>query len=292
MLSFLSSLVLSNFLKRAIKSENANNTLLASRHLHLKILDTGMMGAKVAAHAVAGGIIAELQGGDFGDGSLSAGLSKLATVAGVALKWNDGINFIVSVAVGGTISHSAGGSFANGAVTAAYQFIFNHLGQMKKAAANRAKKTGGGQKDAQETQRSQNGLGAALRGFGSGVVSIFKGTGRAIRFVGRGIGVLGSQELADSNREGAIVDKAAEVLVTNEAVRNEVANQALNAAQNIELTSYNIGKATGRFVTGVVLSPLGLLAGIGDVTSTVENGIENGSRQLTDQIVESIILGN
>ena len=250
------------------------------------------MGAKVAAHAVAGGIIAELQGGDFGDGSLSAGLSKLATVAGVALKWNDGINFIVSVAVGGTISHSAGGSFANGAVTAAYQFIFNHLGQMKKAAANRAKKTGGGQKDAQETQRSQNGLGAALRGFGSGVVSIFKGTGRAIRFVGRGIGVLGSQELADSNREGAIVDKAAEVLVTNEAVRNEVANQALNAAQNIELTSYNIGKATGRFVTGVVLSPLGLLAGIGDVTSTVENGIENGSRQLTDQIVESIILGN
>ncbi len=140
-------------------------------------------------------------------------------------------------------------------------------------------------------QSSQNGLGAAIRGFGGGVFSIFRGTGRTIRFIGRGTGLLGSQELAGFNREGAIVDKVAEVLVTNEAVRNEVANQVLNAAQNIDPTSYNIGRATGRFVTGVVLSPLGLAAGIGDVTRTVETGIENGSGRLAEQVVESVILG-
>ncbi len=145
---------------------------------------------------------------------------------------------------------------------------------------------------AEDMAYDQNGVRAAIRGFGDGVISIFKGTGRAVRFIGRGTGILGKEELADFNREGAIVDKAAEVIFTNEAVRNEVARQALNAAENIDLTSYNIGRATGRFVTGVILSPFGLAAGIGDITNAVETGIDNGSRQLTDEIVESIVFGD
>jgi len=146
--------------------------------------------------------------------------------------------------------------------------------------------------ETQEGQRNPNGLGAAFRGFGGGVVSVFTGTGRSIRFVGRGTGLLGSDEFSDFNRESVIVDEAINVLATNGAVRDEVASQALNAAQNIDLTSHNIGRATGRLVTGILLSPFGLSAVIGDVTSTVETGIEDGSRQLTDRIIESIIFGN
>ena len=237
--------------------------------------------AKAAVHGVVGGITNVLQGGKFGNGFATAGVAKLFSLGALELDLDSTGQFLSATIAGGTASKITGGKFANGATTAALAYAVNQ-------AISQASEAG----SAQQTQRSQNGLGAALRGFGGGVASVFKGTGRAIRFIGRGTGLLGSQELADFNREGAIVDKAAEVLVTNEAVRNEVANQALNAAQNIELTSYNIGRATGRFVTGVVLSPLGLAAGIGDVTSTVETGIENGSRQLTDQIVESIILGN
>ncbi|TQF70194.1 hypothetical protein [Pseudoalteromonas luteoviolacea] len=78
----------------------------------------------IAAHAVAGGIIADVQGGNFGHGFWSAGLTKWAQVGRYVP--NDLIaGTIVSAVIGGTVSKISGGKFANGATTAAFQFVMN-----------------------------------------------------------------------------------------------------------------------------------------------------------------------
>jgi RHS repeat-associated protein len=86
--------------------------------------------AKVAAHAIAGGTLAQLQGGKFGHGFISAGFTQALTPAIGQL--GDGESFsstlaqaAASAAVGGTASEASGGSFANGAETAAFQYLFN-----------------------------------------------------------------------------------------------------------------------------------------------------------------------
>ena len=82
----------------------------------------------VLTHGLAGGVLAELQGGQFGNGFLAAGLSK--AVMG-QLRYTDpsapaviGRTTIAAV-VGGTISRITGGKFANGALTAAMAQLFN-----------------------------------------------------------------------------------------------------------------------------------------------------------------------
>ncbi|KZN58374.1 hypothetical protein N474_25600 [Pseudoalteromonas luteoviolacea CPMOR-2] len=78
----------------------------------------------IGAHAVAGGIIADVQGGNFGHGFWSAGLTKWAQVGRYVP--NDLIaGTIVSAVIGGTVSEISGGKFANGATTAAFQFVMN-----------------------------------------------------------------------------------------------------------------------------------------------------------------------
>jgi hypothetical protein len=79
---------------------------------------------KALAHGVTGGIISDLQGGKFGHGFISAGLTKGAQVAGmISSKLIEGA--IASAVLGGTISKITGGKFANGAITAAFQFAMN-----------------------------------------------------------------------------------------------------------------------------------------------------------------------
>ncbi|KAA1164708.1 RHS repeat-associated core domain-containing protein [Pseudoalteromonas fuliginea] len=79
---------------------------------------------KALAHGVTGGIISDLQGGKFGHGFTSAGLTKGAQVAGlVSSKLIEGA--FQSAIIGGTISKITGGKFANGAITAAFQFAMN-----------------------------------------------------------------------------------------------------------------------------------------------------------------------
>ena len=80
------------------------------------------------AHGVTGGILAELQGGQFGHGFISAGLTK--AVLG-RLRYHDGSAGAVlsrttlAAIVGGTVSRITGGKFANGALTAAMAQLFN-----------------------------------------------------------------------------------------------------------------------------------------------------------------------
>ena len=92
----------------------------------------------IGAHAVTGGVMAELQGGKFGHGFVSAGLSKALgpTYKGIGgdTFMIDNINVaevVVAGTIGGTISKITGGKFANGAVSAAMGNLFNEQDALK-----------------------------------------------------------------------------------------------------------------------------------------------------------------
>lgn len=74
----------------------------------------------IAAQAVTGGVIESLQGGNFGHGVLSAGLTALAMPAVGRIGNNLG-RTVVGALVGGTISAVTGGKFGNGAISGAIQ---------------------------------------------------------------------------------------------------------------------------------------------------------------------------
>lgn len=73
-------------------------------------------GAFVAAGTV-GGVMAEVQGGKFGHGFLTAGAGA---AAGVSLKGWPGL--MAATIIGGTASEMTGGKFANGAASAAFSY--------------------------------------------------------------------------------------------------------------------------------------------------------------------------
>ena len=87
---------------------------------------------QIAAHAVVGGVAAELAGGKFGHGFISAGVTKGA--GGTFLKGGTNLSSgdiakgtFISAAIGGTVSKLTGGKFANGASTGAFQYLFNQV---------------------------------------------------------------------------------------------------------------------------------------------------------------------
>lgn len=83
--------------------------------------------AKVGAHALTGGVMSELQGGKFGHGFLSAGLTKAANVnnlVGHAAN-RAATRIIVSTLLAGSISQISGGKFVNGALSGAMAQILN-----------------------------------------------------------------------------------------------------------------------------------------------------------------------
>ncbi|WP_241566280.1 RHS repeat-associated core domain-containing protein [Pseudoalteromonas sp. R3] len=82
----------------------------------------------IASHALAGGVLAEIQGQNFGHGFWSAGLTKGMDVNGFMPGVGAGMNMartLVAGIIGGTVSELVGGKFANGAVTAAFAQAFN-----------------------------------------------------------------------------------------------------------------------------------------------------------------------
>jgi len=97
--------------------------------------------AHIAAHAIAGGVIADLQGGKFGHGFLSAGITKGMNVNGIVgttqgVGW-DAFRIAVSATIGGTVSKLTGGKFANGATTAAFAQAYNGNSQAKQQEYNK-----------------------------------------------------------------------------------------------------------------------------------------------------------
>jgi RHS repeat-associated protein len=92
-------------------------------------LNAAGFGAKVLAHGIAGGVMSRLQGGKFGNGFVSAGITK-AFSPGIDLIGGGvpsaGAQRIVAAAIlGGVVSEMTGGKFANGAMTAAFSQAFN-----------------------------------------------------------------------------------------------------------------------------------------------------------------------
>lgn len=96
--------------------------------------DTGVLAeggaAHIGAHAVTGGVLSVLQGGKFGHGFVSAGLTKglspsLENISGVMINNIDIGEVVVAATLGGTISQATGGKFANGAMTAAFANVYN-----------------------------------------------------------------------------------------------------------------------------------------------------------------------
>jgi hypothetical protein len=81
----------------------------------------------VMAHGITGGLSSVLQGGKFGHGFVSAGLTKMLNVnkmIGTAAK-DAGARIVTAAVIGGTISRITGGKFANGAITAAFAQSLN-----------------------------------------------------------------------------------------------------------------------------------------------------------------------
>lgn len=85
---------------------------------------------KVIYHGLAGGYMAAIQGGDIQAGFVAALVTESANASGltdfIARDTYVG-NVVASALIGGTVSEINGGTFANGAITAAFQTMFNHL---------------------------------------------------------------------------------------------------------------------------------------------------------------------
>ncbi|MDO6708999.1 hypothetical protein [Photobacterium sp. 1_MG-2023] len=92
------------------------------------------MALKAIAHGVAGGFSSVMQGGQFGDGFISAFSTQAFTLAGgfEALGATGSqrlgqklYNAMISAVVGGTVSSLSGGKFENGAVSGAFSRMLN-----------------------------------------------------------------------------------------------------------------------------------------------------------------------
>lgn len=95
--------------------------------------------AKILAHGASGGIMSRLQGGKFGHGFVSAGLTEAISPLAAQVAGSDPAAQIVAAAVvGGTVSELSGGKFANGAITAAFQVAFNSVAHAISAARSAA----------------------------------------------------------------------------------------------------------------------------------------------------------
>jgi RHS repeat-associated protein len=85
-------------------------------------------------HAAVGCVSTAAQGGNCGQGALSAAFGKFATnnlsIGGSGLQY-DIANGAIAVTAGGVGSVIGGGKFANGAETAAYGYLFNQLTTQK-----------------------------------------------------------------------------------------------------------------------------------------------------------------
>ena len=75
---------------------------------------------------MAGGTLNTLQGGKFGHGFVSAGITEAVSPA-IANLGNDYAEVVAAAIVGGTTSVLSGGKFGNGAITSAFGYAFNEL---------------------------------------------------------------------------------------------------------------------------------------------------------------------
>ena len=105
-------------------------------------LTGGQIAAKIAVHAVAGGLINSAFGGDFRSGALAGGFgAAVGSMSGLQINEYSGWGQVIAVGVvrtvaGGIGAELGGGKFVNGAATAAFAYLFNDVrGQTAKMLA-------------------------------------------------------------------------------------------------------------------------------------------------------------
>jgi len=80
--------------------------------------------AKTVAHGITGGTMSTLQGGKFGHGFLTAGVTEAVSPQIGNIK-SVPAQVVAAAVLGGSVSAATGGKFANGALTAAFSRAFN-----------------------------------------------------------------------------------------------------------------------------------------------------------------------
>ncbi len=91
-----------------------------------KITGDALTATSFVLHGLVGGSFSVLQGGQFGSGFLSAGVSDLASPYILASsKGNPAVGAIEAGVLGGTASVIGGGKFENGAITGAFGYLYN-----------------------------------------------------------------------------------------------------------------------------------------------------------------------
>ena len=84
---------------------------------------------RMALHSISDGTMEALQGGHFEHGlyvgMVSAGGNEL--ISGYANHMTDVGTIATSAVLGGVVSEIGGGKFANGAMTSAFQMMYNHM---------------------------------------------------------------------------------------------------------------------------------------------------------------------
>ncbi|MCY4045937.1 MAG: RHS repeat-associated core domain-containing protein [Cellvibrionales bacterium] len=84
-------------------------------------LTAAQWGARILAQSVVGGVASAMQGGNFGNGFVAAGISSGLNIA-LPSTGNFAVGVIRSAAIGGTVSELTGGKFSNGARMSAYSY--------------------------------------------------------------------------------------------------------------------------------------------------------------------------
>ncbi len=166
---------------------------------------------QILAHGMVGGVVSELQGGKFGHGFSSAGLSKLimgSLQQKIAGETDKNIRALMAGVIGGTTSVISGGKFANGAVTAAFAQMLNGDG-----GGERRRKEQEKEQEKLELQVSNAALAfGALDGFSKRV------TGSNIPYLGKSMGALSGALEAKQFVHGAVVGGEAGTIIMLDAV--------------------------------------------------------------------------
>jgi RHS repeat-associated protein len=119
----------------AIGSGFANVENLAGWMKNGAQLSTWGRVAKAVTHGFAGGIMHTLQGGQFGHGFASAGITQAATPAIGKIDNVLGEAF-ASAILGGSVSAATGGKFGHGAISGSFQYAFNESLHLNNYADN------------------------------------------------------------------------------------------------------------------------------------------------------------
>ena len=139
---------LGGFIVGGVTGHNAQSALFsglqAFAFVGVGALNRGIGGPLFAAGApgailsngLVGGLISEAEGGKFGAGFLAAGFSEAASP--YINTGNHGLDTVLHAVSGGVASVLGGGKFANGAITGAFQYLYDDAALSEDLEAQRA----------------------------------------------------------------------------------------------------------------------------------------------------------